>query len=341
MLHAPFRFKTGSKVGLIVALTLSPLALAQDSNSSRYDVPAQANAQDFIAIFKEINGEHPGIRKAHARGICAVGEFTPSATAKERFSTALFAADTVPLTLRFSMGGGNPNADERQGARGVGIHFQLPNNQSHMIAGITSPVFSGATPNHFLGLLQWNLKIMRGEATRDDLQRYFAAHPSMQPALAWGRERTASTEYTTATYYGIHAFWASGVNDDEKFRWQLVPVAGEQNLSAEQVKSGPSSFLSERLVDRLEQDGKVTFEWLWTIGQADDPTHDPSVMWPTDREQVNVGRITLTAAGGDACTPVNFDPNRVVRGIRPSDDPVLPIRSAAYAISFGQRLSGQ
>src|SRR5690554_3918050 len=186
MFDAPLRTKLfGSKVVLMVALAMPSLALAQEHDASRYDVPAQANAQDFIAIFKEINGEHPGIRKAHARGVCAVGEFTPSETAKERFSSALFAPDSVPLTLRFSMGGGNPNADERRGARGVGIQFQLPNNQIHMIAGITSPVFSGATPNHFLGLLQWNLKLMRGEATRDDLQKYFAAHPSMQPALAW------------------------------------------------------------------------------------------------------------------------------------------------------------
>lgn len=341
----PFAYTLTGSLAVAIALALPVAAVAHDHKSAaddaRYALPESATAQEFIAIFKKINGQHPGIRKAHARGVCAVGEFTPSDAAKQRFTSPLFQVGSAPLTLRFSMGGGNPNADERQGARGVGIQFELPNRQSHTIAGITSPVFSGATPNHFLGLLQWNLKVMRGEATREDIQKFMAAHPSMQPAIDWNRGRTPSTEYTNANYYGIHAFWANTNSEAEKFRWQLVPQNGEQNLTAEQVKSGPQSFLAERLTERLEQDGSVTFDWHWTIGEADDTTKDPSQQWPSDREKVNVGTITITAAGGDACTPINFDPVRVARGIRPSDDPVLPIRSAAYAISFGQRLSNQ
>ncbi|WP_417664653.1 catalase family peroxidase [Pseudidiomarina donghaiensis] len=339
---SPVAFKS---LTLAVMFALPTAVVAHNHSKAeddqRYALPKSATAQDFIAIFKEINGEHPGIRKAHARGVCAVGAFTPSTAAKQRFTSPLFQVDNAPLTLRFSMGGGTPNADERRGARGVGIQFELPNNQSHTIAGITSPVFSGATPNHFLGLLQWNLKMMRGEATREDVQKFMAAHPSMQPAIEWNRGRTASAEYTSATYYGIHAFWANTQGDAQKFRWQLVPQAGEKNLTKQQVESGPQSFLTERLIEQVKNDGAVTFDWHWTIGAADDPTNDPSAQWPADREQVHVGTITVTSAGGEACTPINFDPVRVARGIRPSDDPVLPIRSAAYAISFGQRLSNQ
>jgi catalase len=46
-------------------------------------------------------------------------------------------------------------------------------------------------------------------------------------------------------------------------------------------------------------------------------------------------------SGGDACTIINFDPNVMSAGFLPSDDPVLKMRSPAYAISFGKRLSNQ
>jgi catalase len=56
---------------------------------------------------------------------------------------------------------------------------------------------------------------------------------------------------------------------------------------------------------------------------------------------VPAGVITLTALGGDTCERVNFDPNVLASGITASADPILQLRSAAYAISFGKRISGQ
>ncbi|WP_417664973.1 catalase [Pseudidiomarina sp.] len=335
------KYRLTALLSVMTALTsTSVLAFQQDEN--RYAVPASATAQDFIAVFKELNGEHPGVRKGHARGVCAAGIFTPTDEAQKRFASPLFDNVSLPVTIRFSMGGGNPEADERKGPRGIGIQFDLANNQKHTLAGLTSPLFSGSTPNHFLGLLQWNVKLMRGEATREDLEKYFQANPSMLRSIEWNKGRTPSAEYTSTDYYGIHAFWANTHDQQrEKFRWQLVPDGGHEYLTEHDIESLPSSFLVERLEKRLEEEGQISFAWEWTIGQENDPTNDPSILWPNDREKVNVGRVTITQVGGDACTPINFDPNRVAPGIQPSDDPVLPIRSAAYAISFGKRLSNQ
>ena len=63
-----------------LALATSSVAVADDH---KYAPPASANAQDFIAVFKELNGVHPGRRKAHAKGVCAAGKFTPSAAATD------------------------------------------------------------------------------------------------------------------------------------------------------------------------------------------------------------------------------------------------------------------
>jgi catalase len=44
---------------------------------------------------------------------------------------------------------------------------------------------------------------------------------------------------------------------------------------------------------------------------------------------------------GSECEAVNFDPLVMADGIAATNDPVLQFRSAAYAVSFGKRLSGQ
>ena len=41
------------------------------------------NGQDFINLFEKLSGKQPGIRKGHAKGVCAVGTFTPNQAAKQ------------------------------------------------------------------------------------------------------------------------------------------------------------------------------------------------------------------------------------------------------------------
>jgi catalase len=310
-----------------------------------YDAPGKAFAVDFIEIFEKLSGQHPGIRKGHARGVCAVGHFKPDPAVASRFTSPLLqpTADPVPVTLRFSMGGGNPDADERARApRGIGVRFELPNGEAHQLAGLTTPVFAGKNPEQFLGLLRINHEIAQGSASSEDRQRYLENNPAAARQGQWLQAHNPAAGYTTATYYGIHSFHAArGKADAVTFRWQLVPDAGEKWLSQEELTTLPRHFLEERLHQRLREDTELTFTWQWVLADEGDDVLDPSIQWPAGRETVNVGTLAVTAAGGDACLPVNFDPNRLASGITPSADPVLALRSAAYAISFGKRLSGQ
>ena len=68
------------------------------------------NGQDFINLFEKLSGKQPGIRKGHAKGVCAVGTFTPNQAAKQYSISPLFNAPSK-ANIRFSMGGGNPHAD--------------------------------------------------------------------------------------------------------------------------------------------------------------------------------------------------------------------------------------
>lgn len=282
------------------------------------------------------------MRKGHARGVCAEGRFTPSDDARERFDTPLFDQAT-PVVVRFSMGGGNPDADERARApRGIGVKFLLEDESPHHIAGLTTPVFAGKNPQQFLGLLRLNRLIQQDEASAEDRERYLEENPEAARQGRWLQAHAPAAEYTAATYFGIHSFYAIDADQEARaFRWQLVPAAGEQLLTEKERAALPAAFLEDRLNKRLAEEGSIDLHWQWVLADADDPIDDPSSQWPNDRETVSVGTLTLTGAGGAACEPVNFDPNQLTRGITPSDDPVLALRSAAYAISFGKRLSKQ
>ncbi|MFT7194806.1 MAG: catalase, partial [Rheinheimera aquimaris] len=132
---------------LAASVSIVVLPLAADTK------PAQPN--DFIEVFAKLFGEHKGIRKGHAKGVCAVGDFTASAEATARFDAALFSGATLPVTYRFSMAGGNPNVpDYARAPRGLAAQFNLPDGSKHNIATLTTPVFGAKDPENFLGLLQ-------------------------------------------------------------------------------------------------------------------------------------------------------------------------------------------
>ena len=76
------------------------------------------------------------------------------------------------------------------------------------------------------------------------------------------------------------------------------------------------------------------------VGQPGDPTNDPTVAWPAEREQVDVGTLTLERVESDdtsAATDITFDPLVLPAGMAPSDDPVLSARSPVYSQSFTRR----
>jgi len=72
-------------------------------------------------------GNHPGLRKNHAKGTCAEGEFVGTPEAAKYSRSLLFSGKAVPLVARFSLAGGNPDvADATRNARGLAVEFRLP-----------------------------------------------------------------------------------------------------------------------------------------------------------------------------------------------------------------------
>lgn len=330
MMKLIYSVSAGVASVLLSTLTAPALAAAK---------PVQAN--DFINLFEQLSGKQPGVRKAHARGLCASGSFIPAKP--DYFADApLLTKGELPVVMRFSVGGGNPAADERvPGTRGMGMQITLPDGARHIFTGNNFPVFAGKDPQTFFGLLQTFLPDEQGQRDPQRTMQYAAENPSVKANLAWQQSAATAASYANTEFFGLHTFF---YNQDDakqtKFRWHLLPELGVKTLSEEQAQEKNNGFLAETMAQQLDA-GEVSYSLMATIGKPEDTNINPSVQWPDDREQVKLGTVRLSEAGGEPCTPINFDPNVLSAGFSPSDDPVLKMRSAAYAISFGKRLSGQ
>ena len=71
-----------------------------------------------------------------------------------------------------------------------------------------------------------------------------------------------------------------------------------------------------------------------------DKVDDATEVWPDDRPTVELGVLSITGKVADsdaAQRALAFDPLHLVDGIEAPDDPLLEVRSAAYAISRRRR----
>ncbi|ALZ74877.1 catalase family peroxidase [Rheinheimera sp. F8] len=317
---------------LIVAMLLS-LALPVSAES--------ATAPEFIDTFAKIFGEHPGVRKGHAKGFCVAGDFQGAAAIQPYSKSVLFSGDTYPLLGRFSMAGGNPKAAENsRSPRGLALQIKLKNGELQHFALLSTPMFGAKDPESFLGLLKTLIPGPDGKPDLAKVAAYRAAHPDTQPQAKFLASTPPPASYANTPYFGLHSFMLTNQNDQQQaVRWQLQPVDGVKGLTAAEIAAKPSEFLQQRLAKQLQQ-GPVQFKLQLVLAEAGDNLLDPSVQWPASRKTLDAGLVTLRSQGDNACDQVNFDPNVLSSGISPSADPILAMRSAAYAISFGKRLTG-
>jgi catalase len=81
------------------------------------------------------------------------------------------------------------------------------------------------------------------------------------------------------------------------------------------------------------------FDLVVRLGATEDPTGDPTAIWP-ERPAVVAGRLQLGRPAGDV-EPIIFDPTNVVAGVGlDPDDEILQLRRAAYGLSYAARTSG-
>jgi catalase len=298
--------------------------------------------QQIADVMVQLNGGiHTGFRFAHAKGIVCTGTFTPSPEAKRLSRAAHLRGGAVPVILRFSDGTGLPtipDSNPSAGPRGLAIRFTLPGGAFTDIVANSHNGFVAGNGEDFLAFLKAVAATRPDSPHPSPVEAFLGSHPQ---ALKFVQESHAlPRSFANLAYFGNNAFvFVDSAGTKHPIRYQIIPVAGLANLdSASAAKVGPN-YLFDDLPKRLAR-GPMQFRLYAQLANPGDPTNDGSIVWPPDRKRVLLGTISVTAVApknDELQRSLAFNPIFLIDGIQLSDDPLVPLRSAVYALSVAHR----
>ena len=325
---------TGLRLALlaVVATAISPPALSQ------------VDPGRLVDAFERAGGKYDGYRRSGAKGVCAVAEFVGSAEGRALSSASAFSGKPVPVTARFSVGGGNPKAaDNARSQRNLALQFDLPGGETWQMGNISAPVFGAATPEQLLGRLESLAPDAETKKPNPDRIKAFAeANPEVLLQGKYFASQPVPASFGQVNYWGVHGFgFVNAAGQKQWGKWVFEPVAGTQSLSDDEAKAKGPDFLFDELRQRVAAGG-VAFDFKLQLAQAGDRIDSAVTPLPEDRRKVTLGRLTVKSVAPDAggpCLTITYNPMLLPKGIEPSADPMLAARAAPYGVSLGRRLT--
>jgi catalase len=301
--------------------------------SDRLETPAETalTPARFIDRFEQVDGVHSGFRRNHAKGLGVSGFFESNGNGVRLSRAAVFEPGPVPVIGRFSLDGGQPYQGDRPDTRrGLGLQFSLPNGELWRTAMIDFPLFPVRTQEIFYErLLAFKQDPATGKPDPAKVKAFEERHPETVEVLKKITARPNTSGFGNTIFHGLNTFrFTNAVGKTSPVRWILEPM---QPFEAAGAVPPDKNYLFHELITQLHRQ-PLRWRLLVIVGKPGDPTNDPSIGWPADREQVDVGTLTLDRVEADeasAATDIKFDPLTLPAGMAPSDDPVLRVRSLA------------
>src|SRR5215813_10869062 len=157
----------------------------------------------IVDAFNKVYGSHPGFRANHAKGVVVEGHFKASPEAAKLSRAALFDGSTIPITVRFSDGGGLPNVPDAENPHGMAIKYHLPGGADTDMVIVSLKFFPVGTGEDFRDLLLAVSESGPGAPKPTKLDQFVASHPSVAKSNA-----TVATpaSFADENYFGIDAF---------------------------------------------------------------------------------------------------------------------------------------
>lgn len=311
-------------------------ALAQTSTSQP---PLKTTPAEMVDTLHSVFGDHHA-RAIHTKGIMLTGHFTPAPSAERVSRAPHLRGPGTPVTVRFSNFAGIPNAsdtDALAAPRGLAIRFTLPDGSSTDIVSHSFNGFPSQNADQFRELLQAIAASGPGVPKPTPLDGYLSTHPAARNFLTVAKP--APVSYATLPYYGVNTFKFINASGKVTYgRYQIVPVAPLEYLTETQAKDAMADYLAKEITTRVSR-APVRFRLMLQIAAQGDHIDDPSIAWPSSREQIELGTLSIDRIVPDskaAEKKIVFMPNSLPAGIEVEDE-MVNFRSAAYGVSFSQR----
>ena len=294
-------------------------------------------AGDILKQQRNLAGEHPGYRPVHAKGIYIGGTFTPTPAAGVLSTAPHFNAASTPVTVRFSDGTGLPSIPDNSPdatPAGCGVRFHLGPHQHTDIVAHSINLFPGRTGEEMLGLFTALGK--GGDAPGE----FLAAHPAAARFVTAPKPIPAS--FAGLEFFAINAFHlVATAGTTTVIRYRIMPEDGLATLTEDEAKAQGTEYLFDEIKQRLAPGGKgVALRFQAQLAGDGDPEDDATVVWPEDRQIVELGTIRLEQPLPSDDTEQKrliFDPVPRVKGIEPSSAPLLAVRGDVYLLSGKKR----
>jgi catalase len=324
---------------LVCALAGVPLALAAQEKGPP---PQKSLPQQIADVMVQLaGGIHTGYRFTHTKGIVCTGTFTPAPGAAAISTAAHLHGGPVEVTVRFSDGTGNPqipDPDPNAAPRGMAIRFGLPGKAFTDIVANSHNGFFVGTGEDFLTFLKAIAATTPQSPHPSPIEAFLGSHPRALKVAVDSKPLPVS--FATLDFYGNNAFlFVDKAGTKRAGRYQIIPVAAVAHLDSAAAAKAEPNYLFEDLPKRLAK-GPVRYRLYVQLANPGDPTNDGSIVWPRDRKRVELGTVSVTKVAPnneELQRSLTFNPIYLTPGIELSDDPLVPLRSAVYALSVAHR----
>jgi len=300
-------------------------------------------AEEIVAKIKRILGDFPGYRALHADGRLYKGIFRANDEARNYTRAIHLQGAEVPVTVRFSKGGGDPYAHFGTTV-GMATRFYLDNGRVTNLIMLSQKLFIANSIDQFVGLLDAGLPAKPGGGPNlEGLKAFLAKNPNSAKVFQMRAEAPAPVSLAHTEFNSVHCFrYINAKHRETLARCHWAPVAGIKGQPVADLAKQSSDVLYTELEDRLARE-PILFDLVLELAEPGDPIDDATALWPQDRRRVVIGRMSLTAPASetDSHDPVmNHDPTVLTDGIEATDDPILQIRRGVYEVSAASRSGG-
>jgi len=334
------RYPVGGAL-VVIALVVGGSAVAF-AYIAGWLTPHRLTPAKVVEALSQRGGDVIGHRRNHAKGVCFTGYLEANGAGALLSTAPMLAQGRYPVIGRFAIAVGDPLTKDAMGrVRSMAIRIVSPDGQEWRSGMNAMPVFPVSTPRAFYELTRTSdIDPRTGKPDPDATKAYIGSHPETAAFAAWAKSAPWTTSFAQDSYNSLNAFrFVDRSGGSYAVRWAMVATTPAQTATPDQLKTMGPDFLETDLKQRLSQ-GPLRWNFMVTLGAKGDPANDATKAWPSNRPQVNVGTLVVEQAEDEAngpCRDYNYDPLILPRGVKPSDDPLLAARSAAYAVSFDKR----
>jgi catalase len=289
-------------------------------------------------------GQHAGFRPVHAKGFMYSGTFTPSASASNLTRASHATRPETAITVRFSLAAGLPTAADNDPAaaspQGIAVRFHLGEHVHTDIVAHSHNGFPVRTGEEFLEFLKAVLASGPNAPNPPPIAAFLSTHPAAKAFVEAAKPIPSS--FARQAYFAITAFKFTNAAGQSRFgRFRIVPEAGTEFLTPEQVATKTTDFLQAELSERLTK-GPVKFRILVQLAESGDKVDDATSLWPENRSLVEFGKIAINSRVDELAPErrkIIFDPLPRIDGIDPAGDPLTGVRADLYLQSGRRRRS--